>query len=171
VYGVSRRVADSSNARCSEENKEPFLGGIFEEGFIFFRREPMILKPGELQIVSTPLEAKGGWRKQKDELVFDKTMYTPQLGDKFIVCLVTTVVTPDDYIVRWRTPLLLVEFKTMEEVVTEVLGPLDPGEKTAITEAELKAVEASPKELFPKDKPMLIVQQTSTAFRRFWVGR
>ena len=102
---------------------------------------PLVLKPGDISVVA----AKPGgflWRRRKDgTVVFPGGFYRPKDGDRFLVCLTLSVVTPDNFTTRWYKPAFVVE-------VTDAF-PRDD------------------KELFEKEKPIVVVRRISTVFQRY----
>jgi hypothetical protein len=94
VSAVARKLEEheGANPQCEGE-KLNFLGlGI----------EPFVLKPGDIISVQSkkisgfgidPKEVNG-----RQAYVMNKNLYTPKANDKLLVCVLTTMVTPDDYI-------------------------------------------------------------------------
>jgi hypothetical protein len=145
VSGIVSRLpdAESKNPECykhGELEREPL------QTLVSFDTNPFVLKPSEINVMNASLKENIPWKRRKDETFYiPKTLYQPKRGDVFLVCLNFTIVTPDNYLVRWRHPV----YKFI------LIGETD------------KDSYYEPKQLFPKERPLIILQRTSTVFSRY----
>ncbi len=107
VSAMARRLEKTEKALPDCEGKNPFPMDL---GI-----EPFTLKPGDITRVQSKLISGFGMSQRdserKDSYEVSKNMYAPAEGDTLLICVVTKMVTPDDYIRDSMTALYKYTFK------------------------------------------------------------
>lgn len=105
---------------------------------------PVVLKPGDITVVSATPVARGFWKPRiRGGIEIPIGWYKPREDDVFLVCLYLYVVTPDSVTTRWNRPLFLVPVSS---------------------QVELKQGE----ELFDKERPMSVLKRISPVWHRYF---
>lgn len=145
VAAIGRKLGEGErvNPKCEGENWNGF-----ELGF-----EPFVLKPGE--IISQHSKGLFGLgisptkRMGREAYKMRKEFYIPKANDTLLVCIVTKIVTPDDYMMDWSTAVYRYTF---DEKTIELSD--DKGKPI-----EFHLMTAEPNPLFDKARPMSLVGQ------------
>jgi hypothetical protein len=145
VRGVVSRLTgpDDKSLECQKYGELDFDK---IPALIDFDTNPFVLKAGEINVVTAELKDTIPWKRRKDGILYiPKMVYQAKLGDAFLVCFSITIVTPDSYLVQWRRPVY----------------------KFVLNDSSGKEQSFEQQYLFEKEKPVVILQRTSTVLARY----
>jgi hypothetical protein len=98
IYGMLVLVTNRGNADAQCNQKLPLHKSIYLEA------SPLVLKPGEIQVLQVKVAAEYPWKKESGMLRFREEGAVEGAAN-YVVCLALYVTTPDSSSVRWVQPL------------------------------------------------------------------
>ena len=98
IYGMLVLIVGPGDA-ATQCNKRPLL-----HKSIYLDAKPLILKPGEMQVIQAKVQEAYPWKRDKGEMRFKEDGKTEGAAD-YIVCIQVVVTTPDSSSVEWVQPL------------------------------------------------------------------
>jgi len=148
ISAVARRLDDS-------EKSKPTCIGKTPPNEFSFGIESFVLKPGEIiSVRSKRISAYGVEPKKSvrdDTYVMTKSMYTPAPDDSIYVCILTKIVTPDDFILDRASPVYRYTFQEMFIDIT------DEKDKKSGKSDVVRILDAQSEPLFETTKPLVLV--------------
>jgi hypothetical protein len=110
-------------AQC---NRRPLL-----RKSIYLDAKPVILKPGDIQVVQAKVQEAYPWKRDKGTMMFKEDGKTEGAAD-YVVCIQAIVTTPDSSSFEWIQPLYSLPNTSDEKEEFEPKEPLKVLKKTRL---------------------------------------
>ncbi|WOH60927.1 hypothetical protein [Bradyrhizobium sp. BWC-3-1] len=98
IYGMLVLVTSAGDAAAQCNQKLPLHKSIYLEA------NPLVLKPGEIQVLQAKVRAEYPWKKDGGLLRFKEDGAVEGVAS-YVVCLALRVSTPDSSSAKWVQPL------------------------------------------------------------------
>jgi hypothetical protein len=126
IYGMLVLVVSAGDAAAQCSQNLPLHKSIYLDA------SPLVLKPGEIQVLRAKVMAEYPWKKEKSGMLRFKEDGAVEGAANYVVCLQLYITTPDSSSVKWVQPLYSLPNAGDEKEAFEKSGPLRVLQSTRI---------------------------------------
>jgi hypothetical protein len=139
IEAHARALQDEADRECKKPDD---VRNFFAMVPINFDAKPFVIRPGEIQHVTTTPEAGLAWRKEKAEggtredetpmFRLPREYHQSKGSGKYLVCITLSFVVPDNYAVRWQKAAYLFSFDGADAYFADRAALFDEGKPIVI---------------------------------------